>query len=90
MNILRKVLGQTKEDRTDLRRLGNVIADAVETAKSQEIEAERAELAKARQEAKEARWQLNLAIRGVQTLHRAVTAAGDRAEEVISRGLGDD
>lgn len=90
MRFIRKVLGPSRHERVDLRRLGNVVADAVEAAKGQEIDKARAELAEARNAGKQARVQVNLASRAVATLHRTVTAAGERAEEVISRGLGDD
>lgn len=90
MGLIRKVLGPSKEERVDLRRMGNVIADAVEQAKSSQIEAARADLDAARVESKKARGQVNLAIRGARTLHRTVVTAGERAEEVIGRGLGDD
>lgn len=90
MNLIRRVLGPSKEERVDLRRMGNVIADAVETAKNAEIAEARQELAAAREEGRQARGKVNVAVRGVHTLHRAVIAAGERAEEIIERGLGDD
>lgn len=63
--------------KTSLRDTANVIADAVETAKDQEIAKVENELAAALQDTKASRVQLKMVIRAGKKLHDAITNTGD-------------
>ncbi len=82
------------DDREKLRRGANVIADAVETARDQEIQQGMAELAEAREVARRKRVEVLLAARLARDVRRAVETAGESFEvsmgQVARRIVGGD
>jgi len=81
---------KTEEESTPapetLAPLADAIADAVIVAKDLEIDAARAALAQQRLETKDSRVKLNLVIRSADKVRRAIVAAGEGFEGVLSTG----
>lgn len=65
------------------RDAANVIADAVMTAKDEELKRLEEELAAARASGREARGNLNLVVRGARTLVREIDAAAKEFQDSV-------
>jgi len=83
MGIIRKLFHPVATPREELRRGANVIADAVQAGRDDEIAELSALLAEERVALKKSRGRVNIAIRAASEVGRGIRAAGDAIDSAI-------